>query len=155
MIFNFSVVKKKFKFIYSNCFNLNHISGINLIFKIIIIGFSWNHETEPQTHGIWIWSKPIIIKQSIGKQIAIILMDTQGVYDEYTDLRDWSTIVGITLLTSSCFIFNVFTDVQEDVLQQLETFLNYGRLAVQTSDSKEPVFQKLVRVMFIIMIFFP
>ncbi len=129
--------------------------GINLIFKIIIIGFSWNHETEPQTHGIWIWSKPIIIKQSIGKQIAIILMDTQGVYDEYTDLRDWSTIVGITLLTSSCFIFNVFTDVQEDVLQQLETFLNYGRLAVQTSDSKEPVFQKLVRVMFIIIIFFP
>ncbi len=71
-------------------------------------------------------------------------MDTQGVYDEYTDLRDWSTIVGITLLTSSCFIFNVFTDIQENVLQELETFLNYGRLAVQKSDSKEPVFQKLV-----------
>jgi hypothetical protein len=82
-------------------------------------------------------------------------MDTQGVYDEYTDLRDWSTIVGITLLTSSCFIFNVFTDIQENVLEELETFLNYGRLAVQKSDSNEPVFQKLVRIMFIIMIFSP
>ncbi len=144
MIFNFSVVKKRIKFIYSNCFDLNNTSGINLIFKIIIIGFSWNHETEPQTHGIWIWSKPFIIKQSIGKQIAILLIDSQGVYDQYTDLRDWSTIVGITLLTSSCFIFNVFTDIQENVLQELETFLNYGRLAAQTNHSKEPVFQKLV-----------
>ncbi len=45
-------------------------------------------------------------------------------------------IVGITLFTYSCFIFNVFTHIQEDVLQQLETFLNYGRLAVQKSDSK-------------------
>jgi hypothetical protein len=63
-------------------------------------------------------------------------MDIQSHYDQYADLCDWSTIVGITLLTSSCFIFNVFTHIQEDVPQELETFINYGRLAVQKIDSK-------------------
>jgi atlastin len=92
------------------------------------------------------WSKPIIVQQSVGGDLAILLMDSQGVYDEDTDLRDWSTIVGITLLTSSIFIFNIFTDIQENNLTDLESFLNYGQLAIeneQTDEQSKP-FQKLV-----------
>jgi atlastin len=92
------------------------------------------------------WSKPIIVQQSVGGDLAILLMDSQGVYDENTDLRDWSTIVGITLLTSSIFIFNIFTDIQENNLTDLESFLNYGQLAIeneQTDEQSKP-FQKLV-----------
>jgi len=107
-------------------------------------GFQWNHGIEPETKGIWVWSEPIIVKQSDGKEIAILVLDSQGVYDEYTDLRDWSTIVGITLLTSSCFIFNVFTDIQENVLTQLETFVNYGLLAISKDDGSNHAFQRLV-----------
>jgi atlastin len=92
------------------------------------------------------WSKPIIVQQSVGGDLAILLMDSQGVYDENTDLRDWSTIVGITLLTSSIFIFNIFTDIQENNLTDLETFLLYGQMAIeneQTDEQSKP-FQKLV-----------
>jgi hypothetical protein len=72
-------------------------------------------------------------------------MDTQGVHDEYTDLRDWSTIVGISLLTSSCLILNLFSEIHENILTDFESFLNYGNLALEKNDSNEPVFQKLVR----------
>jgi atlastin len=92
------------------------------------------------------WSKPFIVTQSIGEDIAILLMDSQGVYDEDTDLRDWSTIFGITLLTSSIFIFNIFTDIQENNLTDLETFLVYGQMAIENDQSDEQIkpFQKLV-----------
>jgi atlastin len=92
------------------------------------------------------WSKPIIVQQSVGEDLAILLMDSQGVYDENTDLRDWSTIVGITLLTSSILIFNIFTDIQENNLTDFESFLNYGQMAIeneQTDEQSKP-FQKLV-----------
>ncbi len=92
------------------------------------------------------WSKPIIVQQSAGGDLAILLMDSQGVYDEDTDLRDWSTIVGITLLTSSIFIFNIFTDIQENNLTGLESFLNYGQMAIENEQTDEQLkpFQKLV-----------
>jgi atlastin len=92
------------------------------------------------------WSKPFIVTQSIGEDIAILLMDSQGVYDEDTDLRDWSTIFGITLLTSSIFIFNIFTDIQENNLTDLEAFLLYGQMAIENDQSDEQIkpFQKLV-----------
>jgi atlastin len=72
-------------------------------------------------------------------------MDSQGVYDENTDSRDWSTIVGLTLLTSSVFIFNLFNDIHEDNLMDLESFLNYGQMAMENNKSDEPTFQKMVK----------
>ncbi len=92
------------------------------------------------------WSKPFIIPQSIDEDIAILLMDSQGVYEENTDFRDWSTIFGITLLTSSIFIFNIFTDIQENNLTDLEAFLIYGQMAIENEQKDEKIkpFQKLV-----------
>ncbi len=107
-------------------------------------GFKWNHGIEPETKGLWMWSKPIIVKQSVGKEIAILIMDTQGVYDEFKDLHDWSSIVGISLLSSSCFIFNVFTEIHENVLSQLATFMNYGLQSINKNEDNSHLFQRLV-----------
>jgi hypothetical protein len=73
-------------------------------------------------------------------------MDTQGVFDEFATQRDWSTIIGISLLTSSCLIFNLFNNLQEDILMELESFLQYGLLAAKTSNGSddEIPFQNLV-----------
>ncbi len=74
-------------------------------------------------------------------------MDSQGVFDEYTDFRDWSTIVGIPLLTSSIFIYNIFADIQESDLTNLEPVLNYAQIAIENEqiDKKSKPFQKLVK----------
>jgi len=71
-------------------------------------------------------------------------MDTQGVYDEYTNFQDWSTLVGISLLTSSIFIFNIFNDIKEDILTNLEAFMKYGAMAIK-NNSEVKAFQRMVR----------
>ena len=96
------------------------------------------------TSGIWL-SKPFIGKQSNGKDIAIILMDTQGVFDSGVADRDSMTIFWISLLLSSCLVLNLFK-TSEDFLSRLETFLNYGLLANKSdtgADAEFP-FQNLV-----------
>ncbi|XP_035709969.1 atlastin-1-like isoform X2 [Folsomia candida] len=113
-------------------------------------GFSWRTSIERETSGIVIWSKPFIIKAN-GKEIAVLLMDTQGTYDEYTTEREMSAIVGLTLLSSSCLIFNFFNGIQEDVFNSLDTYIKYGQLALGGDDDDMEVdqdkvtpFQKLV-----------
>jgi len=42
----------------------------------VLRGFEWSGGTEAQTKGAFIWSKPFI-KEINGKEVAIIVMDTQ------------------------------------------------------------------------------
>ena len=48
----------------------------------------------------------------------------------------------LSLLTSSTFIYNLDENIQEDDLQHLQFFTNYGKLALD--DSGDTPFQKLV-----------
>ncbi|KAA0195741.1 hypothetical protein HAZT_HAZT003732 [Hyalella azteca] len=51
-------------------------------------GFVWSRGMEGQTAGIYIWSKPFTIyDKPSGKEVAVILMDTQGTFDTQTSLR--------------------------------------------------------------------
>jgi atlastin len=123
------------------------------VFSLLLIsyfdpGFEWKNTITPVTKGIWMWSKPFIFKNSVDEEIAILLMDSQGVFDDVTDSRDWKTIIGITLLISSIFIFNLFTDIQENNLSDLETFLAYGKMAKKNDLNEEYPFQKLVKILF-------
>ena len=110
-------------------------------------GFKWQNGIEPETAGMWIWDKPYIVNTN-GKSVAILLMDTQGTFDAYTTEREWSAIVGLSLLTSSTLIFNFFKQLQEDVLEALNTYINYGLLAINNEDNdadeSSAPFQKLI-----------
>ena len=81
------------------------------------------------TRGIW-FSQPFIVHKSSGEEVAIILVDTQGLYDDCSTERDWSTIVGLSLLMSSTLIFNVHNDLGEDTLSSMHKFLDYGLQAL-------------------------
>ncbi|CAG7691841.1 unnamed protein product [Allacma fusca] len=105
-------------------------------------GFTWRNSTERVTTGIWMWSEPFTMK-SKNEDVDLLLMDTQGVFDEHTTQREWSILVGLGLLTSSCLIFNIMSDLQEDYLQVFENFLSFGLMALNEKDSRTP-FQRLV-----------
>ncbi|CAG2164506.1 unnamed protein product, partial [Oppiella nova] len=95
-----------------------------------LYGFEWNTEMNSQTtRGIW-FSQPFIVHKSSGEEVAIILVDTQGLYDGFYDERDWSTIVGLSLLMSSTLIFNVSKDLGEDILPRIHSFFDYGLQAL-------------------------
>lgn len=45
--------------------------------------FAWRGGTERQTTGIWMWSEPFIRTTVEGETVAVLLMDTQGNYNNY------------------------------------------------------------------------
>eukprot|EP01035_Chromulina_nebulosa_P035352 gene35352-47505_t len=48
--------------------------------------FVWRGGKERQTTGVWIWSEPFI-RDSNGEKIALLLMDTQGIFDNETPMK--------------------------------------------------------------------
>lgn len=87
------------------------------------------------------WSDIFLHENSNGQKIAIMLLDTQGAFDNQSTLRESSTIFALSTLLSSVQIFNLSQNIQGDDLQHLQSFTEYGRLAL--TDSGKTPFQRL------------
>ena len=97
--------------------------------EIPLKGFSWRGGSERDTTGILMWSKPFVLplKSSRGpKEAAVLLMDTQGAFDSEYTVKDSATVFALSTMTSSIQVFNVLHNLQEDNLQVLQTFTEYG-----------------------------
>lgn len=109
-------------------------------------GFDWRGGAERNTTGIWMWKKPHFIKED-GEQIAVLLVDTQGMFDNETTMALTASIFGLSTLLSSYQIYNVEKRIQEDNLQQLALFSEYARMAMSTyekaSEDTHKPFQKI------------
>jgi len=97
-------------------------------------GFDWRGGAERNTTGIWMWSTPHIMprknKDGTKENIAVLLVDTQGMFDHDTTMGLTAAIFGLSTLLSSYQIYNVDKRIQEDHLQQLAMFSEYGRMAI-------------------------
>lgn len=88
------------------------------------------------------WSEIFTHQYANGDKVAIILIDTQGIFDSKSSLRDCTAVFAISTLLSSVQCYNLMQNVREDDLQHLELFTEYGRFAQQQSNGKP--FQKLL-----------
>uniref|UniRef100_A0A146LV81 Atlastin n=1 Tax=Lygus hesperus TaxID=30085 RepID=A0A146LV81_LYGHE len=104
-------------------------------------GFSWRGGSERDTTGILMWSKIFLTTLKNGEKVAIILLDTQGTFDSESTVRDCATVFALSTMISSIQIYNLSQNIQEDDLQHLQLFTEYGRLAL--ADSGKKPFQKL------------
>lgn len=93
-------------------------------------GFDWKAGSARNTTGIWMWSHPHLIKNADGDKIAVLLVDTQGMFDHETTMALTASIFGFSTLLSSYQIYNVDKRIQEDNLQQLALFSEYARTAM-------------------------
>jgi atlastin len=94
-------------------------------------GFDWKAGSERNTTGIWMWQHPHIIKTGkSGEKLAVLLVDTQGMFDHETTMALTASIFGFSTLLSSYQIYNVDKRIQEDNLQQLALFSEYARTAM-------------------------
>ncbi|KAJ0391903.1 hypothetical protein ATCC90586_012027 [Pythium insidiosum] len=91
-------------------------------------GFSWRAGRKRNTTGIWMWETPFIRKSQTGEDIAVFLIDTQGMFDFETSQMLTASIFGLGTLLSSYQIYNVDKRMQEDNLQHLALFTESGRL---------------------------
>lgn len=87
------------------------------------------------------WSEIFTHDYSDGKKVAIILMDTQGIFDHKSSRRDCTTTFALSMLLSSVQCYNVMQNIQKDDLENLEMFTEYGRLVLE--QTQERPFQKL------------
>jgi atlastin len=93
--------------------------------------FAWRGGRERNTTGIWMWSRAFIRKcPKTGEDMAILLLDTQGMFDSNTAQMLTASIFGLSTLLSSYQIYNVKELVGEDNLQHLALFSEYGRMAL-------------------------
>ena len=114
-----------------------------------IAGFSWRGGMDKCTEGIWMWSDPFVCRTSEGKEVLVLLMDTQGAFDSQLSKSESSTIFGLTCALSSFLIYNVSKQIQEDTVDNLHFFLECAQAAVRklapqdTGSHTTAVFQHL------------
>jgi atlastin len=102
-------------------------------------GFHWRGGSERNTTGIWMWSQPHFVRNDKGETIAVLLVDSQGMFDNETSMELTTSIFGLSTLVSSYQIYNVDKRIQEDNLQQLALFSEYARLAVEADETQKEV----------------
>ncbi|CAG2100548.1 unnamed protein product [Medioppia subpectinata] len=103
-----------------------------------LFGFEWNKDpNETTTRGIW-FSQPFIVRKTGGEEVAIILVDTQGLFNDESTQQDMSTIVGLSLLSASTLVFNC-DNIKDDVFSIMHSFLEFGLQAVQSGSASGDV----------------
>ncbi|XP_037327883.1 atlastin-2-like isoform X2 [Pungitius pungitius] len=107
-----------------------------------LTGFTWRGGCERETTGILAWSEVFVVEKPDGSKVAVLLMDTQGAFDSQSTIKDCATLFALSTMTSSVQVYNLSQNVQEDDLQHLQLFTEYGRLAME--EVYEKPFQSLM-----------
>uniref|UniRef100_A0A9J2PBS0 GB1/RHD3-type G domain-containing protein n=1 Tax=Ascaris lumbricoides TaxID=6252 RepID=A0A9J2PBS0_ASCLU len=135
-------------------------------------GFHWRSGAKRDTTGIWMWGEPIMIESANGETYAVVLvgfpnlptismskwaisfelefrytqMDTQGTFDSASTYQLSTTVFALSTMLSSMQLYNLADIIQEDSLNNLSLFVEYGRMALSETDQFGPPFQRLVFV---------
>ncbi|KAJ8723619.1 hypothetical protein PYW07_007599 [Mythimna separata] len=104
-------------------------------------GFSWRGGSDRHTTGIHLWSQPFKASLSNGEKVVVLLMDTQGTFDSNSTVKDNATVFALSTMLSSVQIYNLSQNIEEDDLQHLQLFMEYGRVAKDEIGGKP--FQRL------------
>ncbi|KAF7659004.1 hypothetical protein LDENG_00004330 [Lucifuga dentata] len=96
-----------------------------------LTGFTWRGGCERETTGIQIWSQVFVVDKPDGTKVAVLLVDTQGAFDSQSTIKDCATVFALSTMTSSVQVYNLSQNIQEDDLQHLQLFTEYGRLAME------------------------
>jgi len=114
-------------------------------------GFSWKSGSIRHTSGVVFWSDVFLHDRIVdGKEekIAIVLMDTQGLFDAKTSPTDNSRIFALGTFLSSMQIFNLNGRIQEYQLEYLQMATDYAKFVARNSvNKKSKPFQSLLFLM--------
>lgn len=86
----------------------------------VVSGFPWKSGTKRETVGILFWSDVFLSNSRNGMKSAILLMDTQGMFDNLSSDAENSKLFSICTLISSLQIYNLTNLIQQDQLQHLQ-----------------------------------
>mmetsp|Transcript_50909 Transcript_50909/g.108105 ORF Transcript_50909/g.108105 Transcript_50909/m.108105 type:complete len:629 (-) Transcript_50909:114-2000(-) len=90
-------------------------------------GFAWRPGKDKCTQGIWLWSTPFVFTDEAGRKIGVLLMDTQGAWDDTMTKAQSATIFGLTSLLSSKLIYNVQNRIEEVQMENLDYITTFAQ----------------------------
>ncbi|XP_064464981.1 atlastin-2-like [Ornithodoros turicata] len=112
--------------------------------NIPLTGFSWRYGSQRETTGIHLWGKVFKVETKRYGTVAVILMDTEGSFDNRTTLEGNVTIFSISMLLSSIQLYNLTKQITQADLEHLKLFTEYASMARNAGGDGNEVFQKLL-----------
>lgn len=113
-----------------------------------LTGFSWKAGSQAHTRGILLWSD-VFLYEKIDEKYAIVLMDTQGLFELERIPSIDAKIFGISSFLSSIQILNLNDVIQENELEYLKMVTDYTKITMKrqnktTMNTLSKPFQKLL-----------
>ncbi|CAJ0943725.1 unnamed protein product, partial [Mesorhabditis belari] len=81
------------------------------------------------TKGILVWPKVFFRRDKFGEEIAILLVDTQGTFDNESDIDQSINYFAVSLLLSSIQVFNTKSNLDLQDFDALNQFIAYSDLS--------------------------
>ncbi|XP_064463045.1 atlastin-2-like [Ornithodoros turicata] len=112
--------------------------------NIPLTGFSWKYGSERETTGIQLWGKVFKIKTRQHGLVAVVLMDTEGSFDNRSTMEGNVTVFSMSVLLSSVQVYNLTKQITQSDLEHLKLFTEYASMARSAGGRDKEVFQKLL-----------
>ncbi|XP_064478721.1 atlastin-2-like [Ornithodoros turicata] len=112
--------------------------------NIPLTGFSWKYGSKRETTGIQLWGKVFKVKMPQYGIVAVILMDTEGAFDNTSTLEGNVTIFSMSMLLSSVQVYNLSKQITQSDLEHLKLFAEYASMAQSKGGRGKEAFQKLL-----------
>jgi atlastin len=111
-----------------------------------LTGFSWRCGSSADTKGILFWSD-VFLHETPTEKLAIILMDTQGLFEPGSSQEENAKIFGLSTLLSSVQIVNLQGIMQENQIEYLEMATSLSKYVTRKCNNSVvalKIFQKLI-----------
>lgn len=98
-----------------------------------LAGFNWKaiEKIDRTTAEIVVWSDIFLYEDSVNSY-AILLMDTQGLYDSELSVTNNANILALNALFSTFFIYNVEYPMQAEKYENLRLSLEHAKKVLET-----------------------
>jgi len=84
-------------------------------------GFGVGNTVQACTKGIWMWSEPLVVKDDQGRDVNVIVLDTEGSGAPSANATHDARVSSLGLLLSSYFVYNSVGRIDDAALSTLTT----------------------------------
>lgn len=90
-------------------------------------GFGVGPTINPCTKGLWVWSETLESTKADGKQMKVLVVDSEGIGGFDEDENHDTRIFLLALLLSSNFVYNSMGTIDENAINQLSLIVNLSK----------------------------
>ena len=107
-----------------------------------ITGFSFKHGVRGDTQGVLMWPDAFLY-DSEDEKIAIVIMDTQGLFEPGKTQQENARIFSLSNLISSVQIYNLKETIKENELEYLEMACEFTKFIAEGASSEKQVDKRI------------